>query len=33
MRRNYRGYIANEINVLGCVTFEPSYGAVVGESV
>ena len=34
MRRNYRGNIANEINMLGCVTFVMRYGAaVVGESV
>ena len=33
MRRNYRGNIANEINMLGCVTFVTRYGAVVGESV
>ena len=33
MCRNYRGSIANEINMLGCVTFVTRYGAVVGESV
>ena len=32
MRRNYRGNIANEMNVLGCVTFGMRYGVVVGES-
>ena len=32
MHRNYRGNIANEINMLGCVTFVMRYGAVVGES-
>ena len=30
---NYLGNIANEINMLGCVTFVMKYGAVVGESV
>ena len=33
MHRNYRGNIANEIYMLGCVTFVMRYGAVVGESV
>ena len=33
MRRNYRGNIANEVNILGYVTFATRYGAVVGESV
>ena len=33
MGGNYRGNIANEINMLGCVTFVTTYGAVVGESV
>ena len=33
MRRSYRGNIANEINMFGCVTFATRYGAVVGESV
>ena len=32
MRRDYRGNIANEINMLGFVTFVARYGAVVGES-
>ena len=32
MRRNYRGNIANEINVLGCITFATRYGVVVGVS-
>ena len=32
MRRNYRGDLANGINMLGCVTFVTRYGAVVGES-
>ena len=33
MRRNYRGNMANEINMLGCVAFAARYVAVVGESV
>ena len=33
MRRNYRGNIANEVNMLGCVIFATRYGAVVRESV
>ena len=33
MCRNYRGNIANEINMLGGVTFVTRYGAVVGGSV
>ena len=33
MCKSYRGNIANEINMLGCVTFVTRYGAVVGESV
>ena len=33
MRRNYRGNIANEINMLGCVTFATRFGAVVERSV
>ena len=33
MRRNYRGNIADEINILGCVIFVTRYGAIVGESV
>ena len=33
MRRNYRGNIANEKNMLGCVTFATRYGVVVGVSV
>ena len=32
MRRNYRGNIANEINMLGCITFATRYGVVVGVS-
>ena len=30
MRKNYRGNIANEINLLGCITFATRYGVVVG---
>ena len=30
---NYRGNIANEINMLVCVTFVTRYGTVVEESV
>ena len=33
MCRNYRGNIANEMNMLGCVTFVTRYSAIVGESV
>ena len=33
MRRNYRGNIANEIDMLGCITFATRYGVVVGVSV
>ena len=33
MRRNYRGNIANEIKMLGCITFVTRYGVVVGVSV
>ena len=33
MRTNYRGNIANDINMLGCVTFVTRYDAVVEESV
>ena len=33
MRRNYRGNIANEMNMLGCVTFATMYAVVVGVSV
>ena len=33
MRRNYRGNIANEINMLGCITLATRYGVVVGVSV
>ena len=29
MCRNYRGNIANEINMLGCITFATRYGVVV----
>ena len=32
MRKNYRGNIANEINMLGCITFATRYGVVVGLS-
>ena len=32
MHRNYRGNIANEINMLGCITFATRYGVVVGVS-
>ena len=32
IRRNYRGNIANEINMLGCITFATRYGVVVGVS-
>ena len=32
MRRNYRGNIANEKNMLGCITFAMRYGLVVGVS-
>ena len=31
MRKNYRGSITNEINMLGCITFAIGYGVVVGE--
>ena len=30
MCRNYRGNIANKINMLGCITFAKRYGVVVG---
>ena len=30
MRKNYHGNIANEINMLGCITFVTRYGVVVG---
>ena len=33
MCRNCRGNKANDINILGCVTFVTRYGAVVEESV
>ena len=33
MRRNYRGNIANKINMLGYVTFATRYDVVVGVSV
>ena len=33
MCRNYRGNIANEINMLGCITFATRYGFVVGVPV
>ena len=33
MRRNYRGNIANEINMLGRVTFATRHGVIVGMSV
>ena len=33
MCRNYRGDIADEKNMLGCVTFVARYGAVVGKLV
>ena len=33
MRRNYRGNIANEVNMLGCITFATKYGVKVGVSV
>ena len=33
MRRDNRGNMANEINMLECVAFVTRYGAVVGESV
>ena len=32
MRRNYRGNIENEINMLRCITFATRYGVVVGVS-
>ena len=32
MRKNYRGNIANEINMLGCKTFAMRYGVLVGVS-
>ena len=32
MRKNYRGNIANEINMLGCITFATRYDVVVGVS-
>ena len=32
MRKNNRGNIANEINMLGCITFATRYGVVVGVS-
>ena len=32
MRRNYRENIANEINMLGCITFATRYGVLVGVS-
>ena len=32
MRKNYRGNIANEINMLRCITFATRYGVVVGVS-
>ena len=32
MRRNYRGNITNEINMLGCITLSRRYGVVVGAS-
>ena len=32
MRKNYRGNIANEINMLGCITFATRYSVVVGVS-
>ena len=32
MRRNYRGNIVNEINMLGCITSATRYGVVVGVS-
>ena len=31
MRRNYRGNIANEINMSRCITFATRYGIVVGS--
>ena len=33
MRKNYRGNIANEINMLGCIAFATRYGVVVYVSV
>ena len=33
MRRNYRGNITNEINMLECITFAMRYGVVVEVSV
>ena len=32
MRKNYRGNIANETNMLGCITFATRHGVVVGVS-
>ena len=32
MRRSYRGNIANELNMLGCITFATRYDVVVGVS-
>ena len=32
MHRNYRGNLANEINMLGCTTFATRYDVVVGVS-
>ena len=32
MRRNYRGNIANEINILGCITFAKMCGVAIGVS-
>ena len=32
MRRNYRGNLANEINMFGCITFATWCGVVVGVS-
>ena len=32
MYKNYRENIANEINMLGCITFATRYGVVVGVS-
>ena len=32
MYKNYRGNIANEINMLGCLTFATRYVVVVGVS-
>ena len=33
MRRNYRGNLANEIDMSGRITFAARYGVVVGVSV